>query len=185
MGEIMWGSVKRIMAMMLEAPLISSMVVSILRKAGVSSMTLMEILFAIRCAQTMPGTLKILNGESLIKGSFSNPMLMSPMSGSSSVIQAMVVAMPGIMKETQNRSSRERLNGMFVRASTQETPTAMGKLIPTTNAHIMMLLPREETRPGVDQASHQCVSPHSRSPANQSGRASKLLMTSRSRGHIR
>ena len=161
------------------------MLASMLRNAGVSSITLMEMPFAMRCAQTMPGTLKILNGESLMNGSFSRPILMSPMYGSSSVIQASVVAMPGIMNDIQKRNSMVWLNGMFVRASTHEMTTAIGKLIPTTKAQIMMLLPSETTSPGVAQASRQCCKPHSRSPTNQSARASKLLMTSRSTGHIR
>ena len=40
----------------------SSSVESMLRNAGVKSMTLIEMPWPIRLAQTIPGTLKILNG---------------------------------------------------------------------------------------------------------------------------
>ena len=65
----------------------------------------MEMPFAIRCAQTMPCTVKMLNGPFSMNGSFAIAMLRRPISGSINVIQAMVVAMPGIMKETQKRNS--------------------------------------------------------------------------------
>ncbi len=54
-------------------------------------MTLIEIPWPIKLAQTMPGTLKILNGPWSSAKSFFSATLIMPMSGSSKVIQAMVV----------------------------------------------------------------------------------------------
>ena len=53
------GSVTRIMVRTFEAPdtlAASSMLRSMLRKAGVRSMTFWEMALAIRCAQMIPGT---------------------------------------------------------------------------------------------------------------------------------
>ena len=60
MAGTITGSVTRIIVRMLVAPetrAASSSSTFMLRKAGVSSITLSEMVFAIRWAQTMPGTL--------------------------------------------------------------------------------------------------------------------------------
>ncbi len=73
----------------------SSKLASMLRKAGVSSMTLIEIPWPIRFAKTMPGTLKMLKGPCCNNPSFVRPTLIHPMSGSNKVIHAMVVGRAG------------------------------------------------------------------------------------------
>ena len=167
MGEIIRGNVTRIMVCRLPAPptrACSSNRESMLRNAGVSSMTLVDIPLAIRCAHMIPGTLKMLNGPSSTNGRRSSSLLKRPMDGSISMIHESVVASPGIMNDTQNTTSRVLLNGILVRARVQAITVAIGKLITTTSIQTIRVLPRARMRRGSSQATLQLARPHSRSP---------------------
>src|SRR6266481_5335889 len=133
MGGIMSGSVIRANVMKLEAPearLASSNDASILRNAGVSSITFDEMTVLIRCTQTMPWTLKMLNGADVNMGNSRRmPTFSRPRSGSNSIIQPIVVNSDGSMNETQNRNSSACANGIRMRASAQAIKTAMGNPI--------------------------------------------------------
>ncbi len=94
-GNVILKSVRRLLAPPTRAA--SSSVESMLRKAGVSSMTLIDIPWPIKLAQTMPGTLKILNGPWSRPKRFFSATLIMPISGSSKVIHAMVVGSAGTM----------------------------------------------------------------------------------------
>ena len=108
-GGIMTGSVTRIMVVTVEAPETrpaSSSVTSMFRKAGVSSITELATPRPMTWIHTMPPMLKMLNGPSSMNGRASSALLMSPSSGSSSMIQPSVEEMPGTKKATQNMNSR-------------------------------------------------------------------------------
>jgi hypothetical protein len=97
----------------------------------------------------------------------------------------MVVAIPGIMNETQNRNSIEWLKGIFVRARIQEINTAMGKLIPTTKLQTRMLLRRAIKMAGWLKPLDQLFSPHEKGSTKKSCAVLKEFMSSRTTGRIR
>src|SRR5689334_3728616 len=145
-GRVTLKTVRRLLAPPTRAA--SSSVESILRKAGVNSITLIEMPCPIRFAQTIPGTLKMLNGPCSSPSKPFRPTLIMPMSGSNSVIHAIVVGSAGIMYEIQNKNSSARLQGILVRARIQAIVTPIGKLTTTDNAQINSELPNDLNNPG-------------------------------------
>ncbi len=151
MGEIISGSVTLKSVRRLLAPptrAASSSVESMLRNAGVRSITLIEMPCPIRLAQTMPGTLKMLNGPCSRPSKFLSATLIMPTSGSNSVIHAMVVGRAGTMYETQNENSSAWLKGILVRARIHAMVTPTGKLMTTESDQISSELPSDLSNPG-------------------------------------
>ena len=65
-----------------------------------------------------------------MNGSCTSPWFRMPLKGSSSMVQPTVVAMPGIMNDTQNMNSSACAHFTLVRASVQAIITATGSLSP-------------------------------------------------------
>src|SRR5216683_4113416 len=127
-----------------------------LRKAGVSNITLTEMTVLIRCTQTMPGMLKMLNGPVVNVGhSPRMPTFNNPRSGSSSIIQPIVVNSDGSMNETQNKNSSPYANGIRIRASAHAIATAMGKPIVVYRKYTTSVFASDWNKRGCEKAATQ------------------------------
>src|SRR5262245_24101563 len=98
------------------------------------------------------------------------------------MIHPIVVARVGIMYEIQNANSSARFVGTFVRASVQESATAIGNPMAKTLTQISNVLPRDRNRRGSLSAACQLSRPQVRAFPKNSGDVLKLLMSRKTTG---